>query len=352
MSPEPLLQIRLGPLAREHIARNGLRAEDLAGITAAAGGPKWFVLKALDHWLFDEFLASRHSPLPLLGASIGAWRMAAGIGGGGRAIDQLAELYSKQSYAPGTDPQAVTESAGQLLSQCLDSKARQRILHHPSLRLQVLTVRSTALTQNRLATVGFGLSAVAQAIRPQWLQWGFRRHVFHHPDSHSAWLQRKGWDTQCSQLGQDNLLPALLASACIPSVMAGVFNPPDAQPGIYRDGGVSDYHIPLNTRNLDGPVLLPHFSEQLKPGWFDKFLPWRRFGANETANLIVLNPSPRFVQRLPGQRIPDRHDFLRLPDQQRRRQWQIVQQESTALADELRQWLVDGCPLDQTLALP
>lgn len=352
MSPEPLLQIRLGPLARKHVARNGLRAEDLAGVTAAAGGPKWFVLKALDHWLFDEFLKSRQRPLALLGASIGAWRMAAGIGGGGQAIDRLAELYSEQSYARGTGPQAVTESAGQLLSQCLNRQARERILNHPSLRLQILTVRSTVLTRDRLASVGFGLSALAQAIRAQWLQWGFQRHVFHHPESNPAWLQRDGWRTQHSQLGRDNLLPALLASACIPSVMAGVCNPPDAPRGVYRDGGVSDYHIPINTRELDGPVLLVHFSEQLKPGWFDKFLPWRRFGPDQMANLIVLNPSPRFVQRLPGQRIPDRHDFLRLPDQQRRRQWRIVQQESMALADELRQWIVDGCPLDQTLALP
>ena len=68
--------IKLGSRARDHIARHGLKPADIACVPAAAGGPKGLALLPLDRWLFGHWLQSARD-LTLIGASIGAWRMAA-----------------------------------------------------------------------------------------------------------------------------------------------------------------------------------------------------------------------------------------------------------------------------------
>ncbi len=71
------LELRAGPKALAHIKSHGLRAADIGVIPAAAGGPKGLILQALDQWLFGTWLPSAPRSRSLIGASIGAWRMAA-----------------------------------------------------------------------------------------------------------------------------------------------------------------------------------------------------------------------------------------------------------------------------------
>ena len=91
------LNIIAGPQARAHLAREGLRPEDISVIPGAAGGPKGLILQGLDQHLFGDWLGPTHlakrveqglSELVLIGASIGGWRMAAACG----RIGTLAEL--------------------------------------------------------------------------------------------------------------------------------------------------------------------------------------------------------------------------------------------------------------------
>ena len=71
------ITIRLGRRARARIAEQGLRAADIAIVPAAAGGPKGLILHQLDCWLFGDFLPQAPRRRQFIGASIGAWRMAA-----------------------------------------------------------------------------------------------------------------------------------------------------------------------------------------------------------------------------------------------------------------------------------
>jgi len=70
------LRILAGPRARAHIEKNGLSPGDVGVVPGAAGGPKGLVLGPLDRYLFGHWLAASSQPIHLVGASIGAWRMA------------------------------------------------------------------------------------------------------------------------------------------------------------------------------------------------------------------------------------------------------------------------------------
>ena len=70
------LRIYAGPKARQHIQDHGLQPQDVRVVPGAAGGPKGLVLGPLDRFIFGEWLANTTQPVHLVGASIGAWRMA------------------------------------------------------------------------------------------------------------------------------------------------------------------------------------------------------------------------------------------------------------------------------------
>ena len=71
------LRLYAGPLARQHIQSDGLSPHHVRAVLGAAGGPKGLILNALDRYLFGDWLRRSDTPVDLVGASIGAWRMAA-----------------------------------------------------------------------------------------------------------------------------------------------------------------------------------------------------------------------------------------------------------------------------------
>jgi len=125
-------------------------------------------------------------------------------------------------------------------------------------------------------------------------------------------------------LDPENFRPALLASGSIPVVMSGIRDIPGCPRGIYRDGGILDYHPTVFLDAAEsGFILYPHFYPWIVPGWFDKALPARRAMGQVLDRTILVCPSKAFVQGLAYQRIPDRKDFIRFQgkDAQRFKAW-------------------------------
>ena len=89
-----------------------------------------------------------------------------------------------------------------------------------------------------------------------------------------------------------------------------------------------------NFNSQDGIVLYPHFMERIIPGWFDKFLPWRKPRKENLHNMLLLAPSPEFVAKLPNQKITDRNDFYIYEQDERIRIWEEVAAAGQELADE------------------
>lgn len=94
------LRLYAGPRARQHIEHHGLRPQDVGVIPAAAGGPKGLILGPLDRFLFGQWLPQSSQPVHLVGASIGAWRMAtACLDASVAAFERLERDYIAQHYA-------------------------------------------------------------------------------------------------------------------------------------------------------------------------------------------------------------------------------------------------------------
>ena len=70
-------ELRDGPGALRHLRERGLRPGDVCCVPAAAGGPKGLALLPLDRMLWRQGWLPDGAPLELIGASVGAWRMAA-----------------------------------------------------------------------------------------------------------------------------------------------------------------------------------------------------------------------------------------------------------------------------------
>ncbi len=346
MSAPRALRLTAGPDALRLLRERGLRAEDVDVLPAASGGPKWLVLTGLDRFLFGEFLqAPRARPLHLIGASIGSWRLACLA-----QRDPLAALergqaaYVAQTFPRRPPPSLVSQTTAAILDTLLGESGAHEILTHPWARLHVLTTACHGLARSEHApfqTAGLLLAALANAFSRRALGVQLRRVVFHNAGAHSPFLGLRDVPTTHVALCGDNLPAALLASASIPLVLAGV-RVPGAPPATYRDGGALDYHVDLDFGPGAGLVLYPHFHAHVKPNWFDQRLPWRRARPEHWRRALLLSPSPDFVARLPRGKIPDRDDFLEQGDATRQRDWQRVRAASVQLGDELRELLASG----------
>lgn len=130
---------------------------------------------------------------------------------------------------------------------------------------------------------------------------------------------------------------ALLASGSIPLVMEGVTNPPRAPEGTYRDGGVIDYHLDIPYGVDENKIILyPHFTDRVIPGWLDKQLPWRKPYPPNFKNVLLVSPSPQFINSLPDRKVSGRNDFktYRGRDEERIKCWEAVVQKGEILAGE------------------
>jgi hypothetical protein len=345
--------IRAGRSALARIRAEGLQPEDVSVIPAAAGGPKGLILHGLDRLIFGEWLAGAPRERHFIGASIGAWRMAAAVQCDPvAALDRLAQAYVAQRYPRDPEAAFVSRACRAIVDVAVGNNAKE-ILGHPQHRLSILTVRGCGRLEHprsrRDVAFGFALAATANATGRKRLAGFLERVVFHDPRASIHWLGSRfdAFHTRFAALDTANLADALLASGSIPLVLEAVADILHAPPGRYWDGGIIDYHLHLPYSRAGGIVLYPHFVDHIVPGWLDKGLRWRRARDAWLDNVVLVSPSAAFVAGLPSHKLPDRGDFKRygLEHDARIRDWKLAIAESHRLADAFARWLEAPDPL-------
>ena len=367
------IAVKLGARARAQIERGGLKPADITCIPAAAGGPKGLALIPLDQWLFGEWFRGgtnngAHEPT-LIGASIGAWRMAAAAQQNpAAALAELSRTYIEdQVYAAHPPPAEVSALI------CLLAQSTFRLdgwQPRAAASLRVLTARAAGALHGDASRTAFARAAIDNAAGRQRLARHLRRVVFSAGAGSQidAMLQGTGsgfdaFGAERAVMTAHNAEQALLASGSIPLLcepvrqIAGVSSTPAAagataasaqvHDGWYWDGGLIDYHLFFPYSQLDGLVLYPHFVDHIVPGWLDKFLPWRKEGKGSArsndwlANVILISPSADFLRTLPNGTLPDRNDFHRygLDHARRMSDWKRAVAECQRFAEQAAAWL-------------
>ena len=343
------LNIHAGPRALAHLRREGLRPHDVRVIAGAAGGPKGLVLGGIDRFVFGHWLPQSTQPVHLVGASIGAWRMATGaMADPVTHFDELAHGYVHQNYD--VEPGKTFPTPAQI-SKDFDATLRgffaghvEQILAHPRFRLHIVTSRGRHILgrEGRLRTpAGYLGAALSNAVSRKTLGAWLERVVFSR-DGEPPPLDLGDLRHRVVHLTDANFRQALLASCSIPFVLKAVHDIPGAPPGAYWDGGITDYHLHWNYASMsDGLVLYPHFQKQVVPGWLDKALKRRHHATPALDNVVVLAPDPAWVAAtLPNAKLPDRTDFKRYGTDlaARVRDWSRAVAESERLAEEFAAW--------------
>ncbi|MES2412912.1 MAG: phospholipase [Pseudomonadota bacterium] len=352
------LRIYAGPKALAHIKKGGLQPGHIGVIPGAAGGPKGLILGPLDRFIFGDWLAPTTHPVHLVGASIGAWRMAtACLDDPVAAFRRLEHDYIHQHYElqPGQKrPTAdfVSEQFGESLKSFYGGRV-QEVLSNPRYKLHIVTSRGRHLLgrEHKIATpLGYLGAFLSNGVHRKAMGAWLERVVFSTPDAPLPFLTGD-YRTCQVHLDADNFNPALQASCSIPFVLRSVHNIPGAPPGAYWDGGITDYHLHLSyaaglangqdAGNAAGLVLYPHFQKAVVPGWLDKGLKWRHKATHFLDNMVLLAPDPAWVKTLPNGKLPDRTDFTRYGVDlvARVNTWKAAAGASQQLADEFGNWL-------------
>lgn len=345
----PALRILAGPTALRSLRENGFDRDAFTVMAGASGGAKWLALGGLDRALATHFVAGRRNKLFLLGSSIGAWRSCCHAQADPlAAFDRFERAYLEQRYSKRPTPAEVSRATRDILGALLGERGIAEILSHPLLRLNLVAVRArhVAAVENRwVQQAVLGLAALGNLVSPRSLGLFYARTLFHDPRDRPPFMDPEVLPADTVPLSAENLVPAVMATGAVPLVLQGVPSIPGAPSGLYRDGGIVDYHFDCPMAGDDGLVLYPHFYPHLVPGWFDKQLPWRRASAPALERTVILCPSEAFVAALPGGKIPDRKDFWSFDDAERLRRWRIAIAASRRLGEEFADLVEnDGLP--------
>jgi hypothetical protein len=281
------------------------------------------------------------SPVHLIGSSIGSWRFACYAQNNPiAAIERFERAYLEQTYSEKPDIHEITAKSREILALVLGVTGVDEILANPLFRTHVMAVRSRHITasENRgVLAAGLVAAATLNAISRKTLGLFFERALFFDKRDVPPFFDLVGFPIQRIELSAENLQDAVVATGSIPLVLSGVRDIQGAKRGMYRDGGVIDYHLDLPHSSRESLTLFPHFYDRIVPGWFDKKLKWRKPHPGNVDRTILISPSAEFVAKLPNAKIPDRSDFLNYTPGERVKAWKSCVAACAELADEFNE---------------
>jgi predicted acylesterase/phospholipase RssA len=256
-----MIDIYAGKTATKIINEQGLNPELFTSFLGASGGPKWFTLFGLDKYIFSEFFKNRTQPLNLIGSSAGAFRSACFAQKDPvAAIERLAKSYSQTRYSTNKPtPNEITIKARALLDEVFGDNGVTEILNNEVYKAHFIVAKSNGFiaSENKLIQLlGLSKSYMLNRVNRKFLGLQYERFIFGAPNSNLSITDGYNVKTQNIALTQNNLKDALLASGSIPLVMQGIRNIAGSPKGMYRDGGIIDYHFDFKVNN-PGLILYP-----------------------------------------------------------------------------------------------
>lgn len=343
------LRIKAGKKAYEIIKDGGFNFDAVSAYFGAAVGPRWLIATGFDLTLLSQGLLGRKRAVHLVGSSAGAWRFAAWLQP--EAVDAYRKFmgaYITVGFSRKDTPQTILDKFADIMNTYIEDDALPFALANKRYRLSVITARARGLVAS--AKIPLQKSALAVCYVLNYFSrnnlYAFAdRVVFYNGSKPPPFCLEPHFRGTYVRINEANFKYAVMASGAIPLVVAGVRNIFGAPQGVYRDGGLIDYHLSHQFAAKDNElVLFFHHQERIIPGWLDKNIR-RRIPDDQTLNNVVMVfPSQSFVDKLPGGKVPDRDDFLTYIDQgeQRIENWNKAVDLSGPLGDDFLELIASG----------
>jgi hypothetical protein len=313
------LRIKAGKRAYELIRSGGFHWDIVTTYFAPATGPRWLIAAGFDLSLLKHEILGRSKPLTLIGASAGAWRFAAWVQPEPeKSYRTLMDDYMALTYQRTDTPETILQSMQDVLNRYIENDALSFALANKNYRLAIITARAKNLLSSEVIPIqklGLGICFLMNAIDRSNLDYFAERIVFYNGHKPPAFCLKPDFRGRFIPLTEINFKHAVLASGAIPAVIAGVKNIYGAPAGIYRDGGLIDYHLSQNYAPKEDEVTLYfNHQERIIPGWLDKRLSYRCPPEHSLDNVLMVYPSDEFIASLPGGKVPERADFATFVD--------------------------------------
>ena len=326
------VHIKAGKFAYEIIKDGGFDFDRVTTYVGAAVGPRWLMASGFDLTFLQNEILGKSKPVLLAGSSAGAWRFAAWVQPESvKSYRNLMDAYISMRYSRTDTPLAIQLAIQNVINTYLEDDAIPFALGNKRYRLAVSTARARhllAFETKLLQGTGLGACFLFNAVNHSSLYRFFQRVVFYSGTLPPHFCLKDDFNGEAIPLNKTNFKHAILASGAIPLVIAGVRNIYGAPNGVYRDGGLTDYHINQRYAAKDEDItLFFHHQEQIMPGWLDKRLKYRRPPGSFLENVLVIYPSENLIRKFPGGKIPDRVDFKTFvddPETRIKNWWRVV----------------------------
>ncbi|MGD0279433.1 MAG: hypothetical protein ABSC11_09010 [Smithella sp.] len=343
------IRIKAGSKIYQIIKDGGFNFDSVSTYFGPAVGPRWLIASGFDLTLLKGGFLGRSNAVHLIGSSAGAFRFAAWLQPEAiESYNKLLNAYINVKYSQEDTPATALEKITGIINEYLEDDALPFALANKKYRLVVITARSRGLVafQNIwLQKLGLATCFVLNYFSRDNIYRFADRVVFYNASKPPAFCLKSQFRGNYIQMNEVNFKYAVIASGAIPLVIDGVRDIYGAPRGVYRDGGLIDYHLSHQFAARENEIVLFfHHQERIIPGWLDKKITRRQPEARTLNNVLMLFPSQSFIENLPGGKVPDRTDlvtFINDPET-RIKNWRKAVELSAPLGEDFLELVASG----------
>jgi hypothetical protein len=343
------LRIKAGKRIYETIKDGGFNFDAVSSYFGPAAGPRWLIASGFDLTLLKNHTLGQTKAVHLIGASAGAWRFAAWLQPEAqKSYQTLLESYIAIRYTRKDTPATILEKYKVLSNEYLEDDALPFALANKKYRLAIITARARNLVASErplLQKIGLGTAYLLNFFSRNNIYHFAERVVFYDGSKPPAFCFKPRFRGSFVRLNEINFKYAVMASGAIPLVVTGVHDIFGAPRGVYRDGGLIDYHLTHQFAVKEKDIVLFfHHQERIIPGWLDKNISRRTTDSETLSNVLMVFPSQSFIEKLPGERVPDRTDFITFINDEKTRinNWQKSVELAAPLGEEFLELVESG----------
>jgi len=343
------IRIKAGKKIYEAIKDGGFNFDSVSTYFGPAVGPRWLIAGGFDLSLLKGGYLGRSKPVQLVGSSAGAFRFAAWLQPEAvESYKKLRDAYINVTYTRKDTPATSLAKIIDIVNAYLEDDALPFALANKKYRLTIITARArglVALKNTGLQKLGLITCYLFNYFSRENIYKFAERVVFYNASKPPAFCLKSYFQGSYVPLNEVNFKYAVLASGAIPLVIDGVHDIFGAPRGVYRDGGLIDYHLTHQFAAKENEIVLFfHHQERIIPGWLDKNIERRIPPPYALNNVLMIFPSQSFIENLPDGKVPDRTDLITyINDPEKRiKNWYKAAELSEPLGEEFLELVESG----------